>query len=199
MKSFKPRLILASSLLALFPTAHAASVISTITASGDGLGAVTDVSFNNVARILSLEKTFDSVDPITLTFTIGHSTGPAGPFDVTESITNSTGTDWIDFHYSIVEPSPPQGVVFTSFNSSTYSGMILESPPTSVPRNLNFVGSQPDGAIATASFNLSFPDPGANNTYTAQLTQLPTIPIPAAAWLLGSGLLGLLAVARRKT
>ncbi|SCY52607.1 PEP-CTERM protein-sorting domain-containing protein [Nitrosospira sp. Nl5] len=180
-------------------TASAAGVITDITASGEGLGSFSVLANTTDPNVLDLTKTFDSVNPIVLTFTVEHiDGGPGNPYTVTEAVTNNTGQPWIDFHYSIQEPAQGQGVVFTDFNNSTLTGFTLDSPPSSGPRNLNFTGNLADGDTANATFNLSPFDPGAGNTATFTLTQIPTIPEPEtyAMLLAGLGLMG--AVARRR-
>lgn len=182
-------------------TASAAGVITDITASGGGLGSFEVLSNTTDPNVLNLSKTFDSIDPIVLTFTVGHMDGgPGNPYTVTETITNNTGQSWIDFHFSITEPATGgQGVVFTNFNNSELTGFTLDSPPSSGPRNLNFTGELADQGMTTATFNLSPFDPGAGNTTTFTLTQIPTIPEPEtyAMLLAGLGLMG--GMARRKT
>ena len=88
--------------------------------------------------------------------------------------------------------------MFTSFDSSTLSGFTLDSAPSSGPRNLNYTGSLTNGDDAHALFKLSLDDPGAGNTTTFVLHQVPTIPEPEtyAMLLIGLGLLG--ATARRR-
>lgn len=180
-------------------TASAAAVITNITASGSGLGSFSYT--DDDSRNLDLTKVFDSVNPIVLTFTVAHDTGPGNPYNITEHITNNTGVDWTDFHFNITEPDHGSGVVFTSFNSSTLSGFTLDSPPSSGPRDLNFTGFLTLGGTATALFNLSPFDPGAGNTTTFTLTQVPTIPEPEtyAMLLAGLGLLGFMASRRCKS
>lgn len=179
-------------------TASASAVITKIEASGAGLGAFS-YTLDNDHREIDLHKIFTSVNPIDLTFTVEHGTGGGSPYNVTEEITNSTGVDWTDFHFSITEPGHGSGVVFTSFNSSTLSGFTLDSPPSSGPRQLNFTGSLTDGNDTHALFNLSPFDPGAGNTTTFVIHQIPTIPEPGtyAMLLVGLGLLGFM-VRRRK-
>ncbi|SDA20970.1 PEP-CTERM protein-sorting domain-containing protein [Nitrosospira sp. Nsp18] len=181
-------------------TASAAGVITGITASGPGMGTFDIMSNTNDPNVLDLSKTFDSVNPIVLTFTVGHTTGGSGnPYTVTEAITNNTGQSWTDFHFAISEPtSGDQGDVFTNFESSTLSGFTLDAPTSSGPRNLNFTGALADGGTATAAFNLSPFDPGAGNTSTFTLTQVPTIPEPEtyAMLLAGLGLMGFVAKRR---
>ena len=207
MKSLIAALIFGGSI----STASASGVITDITASGAGLGSFSVLASSTNDKGLDFSKVFDSVDPITLTFTVAHSVGNGGSYDIIESIANNTGTAFSDFHLSITQPTdaPGNGVVFTSFNSSTLEGFTLDSPSvnqlspfnSSGPRDLNFTGALAIGGTANAGFSLSAFDPGAGNTYTFTLTQTPTVsPIPEpetyAMLLAGLGLMG--AVARRK-
>ncbi|MEO6561865.1 MAG: PEP-CTERM sorting domain-containing protein [Nitrosospira sp.] len=193
-------------------TASASAVITDITASGAGLGSFSVLANATNDKGLDLSKVFDSVNPITLTFTVAHSVGNGGSYDVIESITNNTGTAFSDFHLSITEPTNASGngVVFTSFNSSTLEGFTLDSPSVnqsssfnhSGPRDLNFTGALAVGDTANASFNLKPFDPGTGNSYTFTITQTPTVsPIPEpetyAMLLAGLGLMG--AMARRRS
>lgn len=182
-------------------TASAAGVITDITASGAGLGSF-NFDIGDDDNTLDLSKTFNSVDPIVLTFTVGHIEGGQGnPYTVTEAVTNSTGEQWVDFHYSIQEPDQGQGVVFTEHAGSTLSGFTLDPEPSTGPRNLNFTGNLADGGTANASFMLSPFDPGAGNTATFTLTQVPTIPEPEtyAMLLAGLGLMGFIAKRRNSS
>ncbi|MEP6607011.1 MAG: PEP-CTERM sorting domain-containing protein [Nitrosospira sp.] len=194
-------------------TASASAVITDITASGPGLGSFSVMASSTNDKGLDLTKAFDSVNPITLTFTVAHSVGNGGSYDVIESITNNTSTAFSDFHLSITEPTnaPGNGVVFTSFNSSTLDGFTLDSPSanqpspfnSSGPRDLNFTGMLAVGDAANAGFHLSAFDPGVGNTYTFTITQTPTVsPIPEpetyAMLLAGLGVMGFMA-RRRST
>jgi hypothetical protein len=170
-------------------TASAAGVITDITASGGGLGSFETLSNTTNPNVLDLTKTFDSLDPIVLTFTVAHTEGGAGnPYAVTEAITNNTGQSWVDFHYSITEPDQGQGVVFTEHTGSTLSGFTLDPDPASSPRNLNFTGNLADQGTADAAFMLSPFDPGQGQTATFTLTQVPTIPEPETYAMLLAGL-----------
>ena len=191
-------------------TATASAVITNITAEGAGLGSFSFLASPTNDKGLDLSKAFDSVNPITLTFTVAHSVSNGGSYDVIESIANNTGTAFSDFHLSISEPSG-NGVVFTSFNSSTLDGFTLDSPSmnqpspfnSSGPRDLNFTGSLAVGGTANAGFHLHAFDPGVGNTYTFTITQTPTVsPIPEpetyAMLLAGLGLMGFI-VKRKST
>ncbi|MEP6605982.1 MAG: PEP-CTERM sorting domain-containing protein [Nitrosospira sp.] len=193
-------------------TASASAVITDITASGLGLGSFSVLASSTNDNGLDLSKAFDSVNPITLTFTVAHSVGNGGSYDVVESIKNNTSTAFSDFHLSITEPTDAtgNGVVFTSFNSSTLDGFKLDSPSANQPspfnssgsRDLNFTGMLAVGDSANAGFHLSAFDPGVGNTYTFTITQTPTVsPIPEpetyAMLLAGLGVMGF--IARRRS
>jgi hypothetical protein len=178
-------------------TASAAGVITGITVN-DGTGATFDIiKLGTNPNVLDLSKAFSNLDPISLTFTVGHTNGGTGnPYVVTETITNSTGQTWIDYHFTITEPTTGgQGAVFTNFNNSALTGFTLDSAPSSGPRNLNFTGELVHQGVAAATFSLSPFDPGAGNTATFTLTQVPTIPEPEtyAMLLAGLGVMGYMA------
>jgi hypothetical protein len=208
MNKFSKTMIAALLLGGSVSTASASSVITDITASGPGLGTFSVMASPTNDKGLDFTKVFDSIDPITLTFTVAHSVGNGGSYDVVESITNNTGTAFSDFHLSIAEPTGASGngVVFTSFNSSTLSGFTLDSPSmdqsspfnATGPRDLNFTGNLAAGDTAQLSFHLKAFDPGVGNTYTFTITQTPTVsPIPEpesyAMLLAGLGLMGYMA------
>lgn len=195
MNNFSKIVIAALAFGGSISSASAAGVITNITESGAGLGSF-DFNIDEANRALDLTKTFDSVNPIVLTFTVEHSTGPGNPYMVAEAVTNNTGQDWGDFHYTIGEPDQGQGVVFTAHNSSTLSGFALDQ--SSGPRNLDFTGFQAAGTTSHAAFTISPFDPGQGNTTTFTLTQVPTIPEPEtyAMLLAGLGLMGVMAKRR---
>jgi hypothetical protein len=180
-------------------TATAGGVITDVTASGPGLGSFAAGAITPDDHSLDFTKSFDSLNPITLTFTVAHTDGGGNPYSIAEAVTNNTGQAWTDFHYSITEPNQGNGVVFTGFNQSTLGGFTLDNPPSSGPRNLNFTGNLADGGTANASFNISAFDPGAGNTTTFTLTQVPTIPEPETYAMLLAGLLLMGGIAKRKS
>jgi hypothetical protein len=195
-------LVVALALGGSISTASAAGVITGVTVN-DGAGGTFDViNLGTDPNVLDLSKAFSSLDPISLTFTVGHiNGGPGNPYVVTETITNNTGDTWVDYHFTITEPTTGgQGVVFTNFSNSTLTGFTLDSAPSSGPRNLNFTGELADQAATTATFSLSAFDPGAGNTATFTLTQVPTIPEPEtyAMLLAGLGVMGYMAKRRAR-
>jgi hypothetical protein len=178
-------------------TATAAGVITKIEAT-DTTGGTLDLSSIGTDRNIDLTKTFTSINPITLTFTVEHQSGGEGsPYSILENVVNNTGQAWGDFHYSITEPNQGNGVVFTSHNSSTLSGFTLDG--SSGPRNLNFTGSLADGQTAHAAFSISPFDPGNNNQMTFTLTQIPSpIPEPETYAMMLAGLLMMGGIAKRR-
>jgi len=179
-------------------TATAGGVITNITAT-DTSGGTLDFSHIGADHTIDLTKIFTSINPITLTFTVAHQNGGGNPYSVTESVTNSTQHAWTDFHYSINEPDQGNGVVFTSFQQSTFGNFTLDNPPSSGPRDLNFTGNLAIGDTAHATFNISPFDPGNGNTATFTLTQVPTIPEPETYAMMLAGLLLMGGIAKRRS
>ncbi|MEO7560525.1 MAG: PEP-CTERM sorting domain-containing protein [Nitrosospira sp.] len=109
---------------------------------------------------------------------------------------------------SITKPADVKGngVVFTSFKSSTLNSFLLDLPsviqPDSFhhmgPRDLNLTEVLAAGEAVNTRFNLKMFDPGAGNTYTFTLTQTSTVavipnPETYAMLLAGLGLIGFIA------
>ena|SRR5690349_5458159 len=177
--------------------ANAGGVITHITATDSSGGTFDSQSISG--HDIDIGKTFTSINPISLTFTVEHQDGGTGnPYSIAESVLNNTGVTWTDFHYSITEPNQGNGVVFTGFNSSTFGDFTLDSAPSSGPRNLNFTGSLASGNSAAAAFSISPFDPGSGNTTSFVLTQVPTIPEPGTYAMLIAGLLLMGGIAKRK-
>ena len=195
-------LVVALAFAGSISTASAAGVITDVTINNGAGGTFDLTDLGTDPNVLDLSKIFTSVDPISLTFTVGHNNGGSGgPYSITETITNNTGQTWLDYHISIIEPTTGgRGVVFTNFNNSALTGFELDSAPSSGPRNLNFTGELAHSGVSTATFSLSPFDPGAGNTATFTLTQVPTIPEPEtyAMLLAGLGLIGAMAKRRSK-
>jgi hypothetical protein len=88
-----------------------------------------------------------------------------------------------------------------SFNSTYNFGLTLYSLDTSLYSGLDFQ-SKPPALNATdfALFYIEEVDSQDNTIYLATgiISSVSTVPLPGAAWLLGSGLLGLIGIARRR-
>lgn len=192
------RIALVSAIALVLGSIGAANAVGTITeieASGPGLGSFSAGDLTGSSLIWS--KTFDHFGPITLLFTVEHGTGPGGsPYAIAETIHNNTGIDFTDFHFSIVEPSAKNGVVFTG-STSALAGFNLDA--SSGPRDLNFTGGTLfNGSGSVAAFTLNTPDPGNGKTYQFELVQTASVPEPGAWALMIAGLLGVAGIARRK-
>ena len=145
---------------------------------------------------LELWKTFDSVNPIILDFTVkggDDDEGGGGPYTITEHITNNTGVNWTDYHLTITDGN---GTVFTG--SSTLAGFQLYGSDSG---HLNFLGALAAGQSADLVFRINPFNPGEDHTGHFYLTQVPTIPEPEAyaMFLAGLGLMGFMARRRSKT
>jgi hypothetical protein len=131
-------LVVALAFAGSISTASAAGVITDVTINNGAGGTFDLTDLGTDPNVLDLSKIFTSVDPISLTFTVGHNNGGSGgPYSITETITNNTGQTWLDYHISIIEPTTGgQGVVFTNFNNSALTGFELDSAPRAAPATL---------------------------------------------------------------
>jgi hypothetical protein len=202
MNKFPKAVIVALLFGGSISTASAGGVITGVTATGLS-GDSFNFTLNGADHTLDISKVLDSINPVTLTFTVSHTDSNGGsPYAVTESVTNNTGQTWTDFHYSITEPGQGNGVVFTSFNQSTFGNFTLDSEPSSGPRNLNFTGTLASGNSADATFSISPFDPGAGNTTTFSVTQAPSvsaIPEPETYAMMMAGLLLMGSIVKRRS
>jgi hypothetical protein len=106
----------------------------------------------------------------------------------------------------VVVPGSPedlQGAGFANVQSATLGGFTLNSK-TAGPSNLSFTGALANAGNARARFALLLRDPGQGGSYALNLRETPmtataAVPVPAAAWLLGSALVGLGTIRRRRT
>jgi len=143
-------------------------------------------------------------DPIAGTMSIDMMTG-AGSATMTG--TPFFGSDWsadnvvfsagagagqehatMQFNWGAVDPSTACGLVTCGINVAVDFQMY----PTATPGQYGF--------YTIGSYMFDGPFVGAQPTFSGIATVVPpaAVPVPAAAWLLGSGLLGLVGVARRK-
>ena len=134
----------------------------------------------------------------------------------------SSGEGWTwDFDagsVSISNTSAFYGSVWTAYNVSFTDNGSSYGPATAGTQNMSFSWSANPtipvtedwdvtaaGTSATVTVNSatilpsSSAFPGFHPAFSGNLTQVPpSVPVPAAAWLMGSGLLGLVGVARRR-
>jgi len=106
------------------------------------------------------------------------------------SLTGSLDTGWwggSDLYVTLKE------------NGSEIFGLSMWDLPTDGVNPFNF-----DGQFSTGNtyelilYSYSYDSNYYDEKWTFNLTTTPAVPIPAAVWLFGSGLLGLIGIARRK-
>jgi hypothetical protein len=146
----------------------------------DGMGAIKAdhirLLLGQVMPNFELAPTLDNKTALALQIAIWeivHETDPSGVYDPRESQEATRGTAYF---YS---PSPAYAV------SMAYEWL----------KNINDGTWGADAARAENIFALTL---DGVQDYIVQIVPPQVVPLPAAAWLLGSGLLGLFAVARRK-
>jgi hypothetical protein len=113
--------------------------------------------------------------------------------DVSNINTNSGGAN------SVEGPSPPTAGVWDYTSGSTLAywdgGATANGNLVGTKDNLYYVTAGVGGAVST---KVSYTLEGYAQLSAAGLVLTPAVPLPPAIWLLGSGLLGLTGVARRK-
>jgi hypothetical protein len=150
----------------------------------------------NLADVTLMYFNLDPVlDPTTLTFTRDSGTGPSAA-----NTTIYTGIDAFkaggDGSYDIVfDFPPPPGNDAAKFNAG--EDLVYTITGTGITASsFNFFGAPGPGSAAgpylsVARFQSTGPDQSGSDWVGA-------VPVPAAVWLFGSGLLGLVGVARRR-
>jgi len=163
-----------------------AAFVDAVTDNGNSVidvGSVTgmtylEVHFNNLNPVwIDLDNTGAAFDPF-----FGMPTD-----QMLVSVYNDTGIPWTDFHFeftnaSILQPLniEPQTGLVTDLQITDTAVWLFFNPP----EEIGLLNGQ--GVIGTP-----------NDLYSFHL-QPTAVPLPAAVWLFGSGLLGLVGMARRK-
>lgn len=94
-------------------------------------------------------------------------------------------------------PMGASPVVTTTFNTTNIGTPGLGTNPSgTLPLTDDGIGGSPMPAGPFAGFNANF---DLTTLHVTQVTTVGAVPVPAAVWLFGSGLLGLVGVARRKS
>ena len=168
----------------------AGSVELTITVAGSvGEADVTAMYFNlNPA-----------LDPTALSFTRDNSS--TGPTDANTTI--GTGIDAFgpvggDGIYDIeFDFPPPPGANDARFNAGEFLKYDITGIASLTASDFNFFGTPGPGGnvgpyLSVARFQSTGPDPFDGSDFVG------AVPVPAAVWLFGSGLIGLVGIARRK-
>ena len=223
-----PRLmLLVAGCLVAATVANASVVISTNTTASGGSFSFTDDNIRTFTppfvgpfETLLAESSFSSVGPIVHTVQVP--TSADLHFDFingtgirwVETVTNNTGVDWTDFHVTLGapvvfrpgHPSIPEFVDGSDL-STNVAGLINPNgwtvtanlPPGSRDITFDFTANPLSGGGESFSYYMAIQ--GIDSNVIGQdftVTQTPSVPIPAAVWLFGSGLLGLVGIVRRK-
>ena len=175
----------------LSTSTHAASLFD-VQDGGNG------VSIGNASGpgLIEVHVDFVNLNPVWLVFA---SLGSPSE-QMTFRFNNLTGLDWTDFHIEFASDDPSAPV---SFNVPVIA-------PDTDPSHILDVGINENTGLPDAAW-ISFNTPEGSGLSVGAFTDAgvaffslqfqPTVvpvPIPAAAWLFGSGLLGLVGMARRK-
>jgi len=162
--------------LFVFTSSKAASIIGSSSLNVFDLGSD---AFDNT----NIAVQFYDPNPIVIDF---HSLIPSFPDDFNIEIYNYTGVAWSDFHFTFNNAQILQPLAITNGDGVLVGADITPSTATlyfNPPESFGFFGA---GVIASQV------------TYWSLEIAPSIVPIPPAVWLFGSGLLGLIGVARRK-
>jgi len=176
------RILSASIVMLASMAANAALINGTMTTGGNysviqsnvnDLTTVSDIKLMSVHTNGTAEASFSNISFLT--------PDSAGPFALTSLTSFSPVTNFFTY-------AGWQLDLNTLLVASDSSAGFLHLSGTGVVSGNGYVATN-----ATWSFS-------ANNAtkYSMSVTALATVPVPAAAWLFGSGLIGLVGVARRK-
>jgi hypothetical protein len=213
--------------LIIATVANANVIISTDTTASGGSFSFTDDNIRTFTppfvgsfETLLADSSFSSVGP--MVHTVQVPTAADLHFDLidetgirwVETVTNNTGVDWTDFHISLGAPvvfrpghlSIPEFVDGSDL-STNVAGLVNPNgwtvtanlPPGTRDITFDFTANPLSGAGGAFSYYMAIQGTEANvigQDFT--VTQTPSVPIPAAVWLFGSGLMGLVGIARRK-
>ncbi len=166
---------------------------------GGTAGSVTlTMSVSSTVNMADVTEMYFSLDPLldanSLNFTRDGGTGPSAA-----DTTISTGTDAFkadgDGLYDILfDFPPPPGTISSRFNAGEDLVYTISGIASLTASSFNFWAT-PDGGegpyLSVAKFQSTGPDQEGSDWVGA-------VPVPAAVWLFGSGLLGLIGIARRK-
>ena len=167
-------------LLTTFMQPANAAYIASVDANGNSV-----INYLPMPGATLFDVEFNNQQTVSITFDNAAETGT-----VSVDIYNSTGTGWSGFEFQLIGAvfDSPLGIEPQTTTLSTYTML-----PTADYISIGFDGPETDALLnGTATF--------ANEPYTSYTLLLtPTaVPVPAAVWLFGSGLIGLIGMARRK-
>ena len=190
----KSRLLGAVCAFVFFVCLSSQGYASIVTNSGSQAGGI--VTFvNGGDGFTELNIEFTSMTPIIVNFTEG--AGLEIDTVTINNLLNSTSTPWTGISFLTID-SWVQSPIGISPVTGSISNILFDNGPTFDPGATALVSISLDPA-ETVGFTSGSGDIKVipNSNYSLLIT--PTaVPIPAAMWLFGSGLLGLVGMARRK-
>ena len=148
---------------------YGAIVFTKIELKGNVSGSI---GSNGVDTIF-VEKVYDQFEPIFIEFF----TDPLffGQVTIEEMIVNRTGIDWLDFHFEIVGAESVLVALIEPFT-------IADVTSTAVWLSGGTVSGVGQSFGVLLGLNIT------GDNLIIEIQQFPTVPIPAALWLFGSGL-----------
>jgi hypothetical protein len=164
------------------------------------------------SRQVTVAKTFTSLAPIDMEFTVNGGTGGAQQWTFTETVINKTGIKWDDYHVQIgfgtgsaFKTSAAQDGLKVNGTPAPASGGAFAQPPTltGIGDMLDYASGNgiPSNTGSVLSFTMDIPDISSIsppfrtpdlpiNQYRFTVRQVPTaIPVPPAVWIGGAGLM----------
>ena len=180
------------------------TVLAAAVAIGLGTSAIAHANTSGLTGVWTGTYLFDMISP---------NGGPVGgsgvaqawtwDFDAgTVDIANTTafyGSVWTAFNVTVTDTGTSYGPASAGAQNMTFSWSANPTIPVTSDWDVTATG---DTAVVTVNaatiLATSSAFPGFQPQFSGTLTQVAAVPVPAAAWLMGSGLLGLVGVARRR-
>ncbi|TNG03677.1 MAG: VPLPA-CTERM sorting domain-containing protein [Gammaproteobacteria bacterium] len=181
-----------------FHPANAASIIGDI-AFGTAIGA----SWTPADNLLNTGPSITTLNADGVKFSDGISASPIDEGVVTNAFGDYAGTlgSFVDFNDFVFNPLIPNTQLW-AFNSGLTSYSFSMSAINIVSQTSNTISLEGTGIASvtglddtSGEFSLTLNQNGQAFSFSSSAS---VVPVPAAVWLFGSGLLGLVGIARRK-